>query len=157
MSTGRTPRTWSICTPPPRSESSDLTTSRESGRSDTLVLIGLAAVPISAVATRLTVLPPTRAPSLSSLIVPPNAWFHQHFNAGNVPARYLAFKNWSPRNTQGVPMSWISRRLGGYQIDNADVTQQVREMFSQALARHGLEPRMDEAYERELETLPPKQ
>jgi oxalate decarboxylase/phosphoglucose isomerase-like protein (cupin superfamily) len=92
-----------------------------------------------------------------TLIVPPNAWFHQHFNAGATPARYLAFKNWSPRNTQGVPMSWISRRLGGYQIDYADETQQVREMFAQALARHGLEPRMDEAYERELETLPPKQ
>jgi len=47
-------------------------------------------------------------------------WLHQHFNAGPTPARYLAFKHWSPRNGQGVPISWISRRLGGTQIDYAD-------------------------------------
>ena len=57
---------------------------------------------------------------VGTLVVPPNMWFHQHFNSGPTPARYLAFKHWSPRNTQGVPMSWISRRLGGTQIDYAD-------------------------------------
>jgi hypothetical protein len=28
-------------------------------------------------------------------------------------------------------------------------------MFAEALARHGLKPRMDEVYRKELETLPP--
>jgi len=94
---------------------------------------------------------------VGTLIVPPNQWFHQHFNAGSTPARYLAFKPGnSPRNAQGVPLSWISRRIGGNQIDYADEAEEVREMFRQALARHGLTPRMDAAYEAELETLPPK-
>ena len=88
--------------------------------------------------------------------MPPNAWFHQHFNTGPVPARYLAFKHSSPRNKQGVPMSWISRRLGGNQIDYADETAAVRQMFAEALAKHGLESRMSDVYQRELETLPPK-
>jgi oxalate decarboxylase/phosphoglucose isomerase-like protein (cupin superfamily) len=90
-----------------------------------------------------------------TLIVPPNAWFHQHFNGGPTPARYLAFKHSSPRNAQGVPMSWISRRIGGNQIDYADETPAVRAMFADALARHGLRPNMNDVYQRELETLPP--
>jgi oxalate decarboxylase/phosphoglucose isomerase-like protein (cupin superfamily) len=88
-----------------------------------------------------------------TMIVPPNAWFHQHFNSGPTPARYLAFKHWSPRNAQGVPMSWISRRRGGNQIDYADETREVRTMFAEALARHGLKPRMDDAYAAERATL----
>ena len=91
-----------------------------------------------------------------TLIVPPNMWFHQHFNSGPTPARYLAFKHCSPRNAQGVPVSWISRRLGGTQIDYADETQEVRELFADALARHDLTPRMDGVYEAEIPNLPPK-
>jgi oxalate decarboxylase/phosphoglucose isomerase-like protein (cupin superfamily) len=93
---------------------------------------------------------------VGTLIVPPNKWFHQHFNTGPTPARYLAFKHWSPRNAQGVPMSWISRRLGGYQIDYADESAEVRQMYAEALAKHGLKPRMDDAYQNELKDLPPK-
>ena len=57
-----------------------------------------------------------------TMIVPPNMWFHQHFNTGTTPARYLAFKHEGVaiRNAQGVPKAWISRRLGGDQIDYAD-------------------------------------
>jgi len=91
-----------------------------------------------------------------TLIVPPNAWYHQHFNSGTTPARYLAFKHASPRNAQGVPVSWISRRLGGTQVDYADESPLVRRLFAEALAKHGLSPRMDGVYESELATLPPK-
>ena len=73
------------------------------------------------------------------------------------PARYLAFKPGnSPRNKQGVPLSWISRRLGGNQIDYADETSKLRSMFAEALARHDLKPNMDAAYAKEAETLPAK-
>lgn len=91
-----------------------------------------------------------------TLIVPPNAWFHQHFNSGPTPARYLAFKHWTPRNAQGVPMSWISTRLGGAQIDYADENPLVRSIFAEALAKHGMTPRMDAVYNLELATLPTK-
>ena len=70
---------------------------------------------------------------VGTLVVPPNMWFHQHFNSGPTPARYLAFKHWSPRNIQGVPISWISRRLGGTQIDYADEHPKVRQLFADAL------------------------
>ena len=93
---------------------------------------------------------------VGTLIVPPNAWFHQHFNSGPTPARYLAFKHWSPRNAQGVPMSWISTRIGGTQVDYADESPRVKDWFASALAKNGLEPRMSEAYKAELPDLPPK-
>lgn len=92
---------------------------------------------------------------VGTMIVPPNMWFHQHFNTGTTPARYLAFKHEGVaiRNAQGVPKAWISRRVGGDQIDYADETAKVRTMFTEALARKGLKPRMDEAYEAELAEL----
>jgi oxalate decarboxylase/phosphoglucose isomerase-like protein (cupin superfamily) len=93
-----------------------------------------------------------------TLIVPPNKWFHQHFNSGTTPARYLAFKHEVAliRNSQGVPTAWISKRVGGDQLDYADEDPKIRRMFSEALAAHGLTPRMDDAYRKELEDLPPK-
>ncbi|MGH3317295.1 MAG: cupin domain-containing protein [Nocardioidaceae bacterium] len=91
-----------------------------------------------------------------TLIVPPNMWFHQHFNTGAEPARYLAFKHEvvSVRNAQGVPKAWISQRVGGDQIDYADESAIVRETFAKALAENGLEPAMDDAYQAELKDLP---
>jgi oxalate decarboxylase/phosphoglucose isomerase-like protein (cupin superfamily) len=93
-----------------------------------------------------------------TLIVPPNMWFHQHFNTGAEPARYLAFKHEvvSIRNAQGVPKAWISQRIGGDQIDYADESPIVRDTFAKALAENGLEPAMDEVYASELTDLPPK-
>ncbi len=92
-----------------------------------------------------------------TMIVPPNMWFHQHFNTGTTPARYLAFKaeGVAIRNAQGVPKAWVSRRVGGHQVDYADESPQVRQTFAEALAKLGLKPRMDEAYQAELADLPP--
>src|SRR5215475_205789 len=74
-----------------------------------------------------------------TLIVPPNAVYHQHFNTGASPSRYLAFRHsGSPRNSQGVLLCFISRRIGGDQLDYADESQAVRRMFADALARNGM-------------------
>ncbi len=93
---------------------------------------------------------------VGTLIVPPNGMYHQHFNTGTTPARYLAFRNMSIRNSQGVPFSWISRRQGGTQYDYADEPPMVRDIFAKELAKNGIAPRMEAAYAKELETLPPK-
>src|ERR1700704_1258035 len=95
---------------------------------------------------------------VGTLIVPPNKWFHQHFNTGPTPARYLAFKHEVAliRNAQGVPTAWISRRVGGDQLDYADEEPRIRNMFAESLAKHGMTPRMDEVYAAELVDLPPK-
>jgi hypothetical protein len=96
---------------------------------------------------------------VGTMIVPPNRMFHQHFNTGTAPARYLAFKHdvaGSLRNSQGVPLAWISQRVGGDQIDYADEKQEIRSMFADALAKHGVTPKMDDAYAAELADLPPK-
>jgi oxalate decarboxylase/phosphoglucose isomerase-like protein (cupin superfamily) len=95
---------------------------------------------------------------VGTMIVPPNMWFHQHFNTGTTLARYLAFKHEGVaiRNAQGVPKAWISMRIGGDQIDYADEKPLVRTMFADALAANGLRSNMDAAYEAELGTLPSK-
>ena len=59
------------------------------------------------------------------------------------------------RNAQGVPKAWISRRVGGHQIDYADEAPQIRAGFAAALTPLGLQPRMEVAYEAELADLPP--
>jgi hypothetical protein len=53
-----------------------------------------------------------------------------------------------------VPKAWISRRVGGDQIDYADESPAVRKWFAEALAKHNLKSRMDEAYAAEVANLP---
>ena len=64
------------------------------------------------------------------------------------PARYLAFKHEGVaiRNAQGVPKAWISKRLGGDQIDYSDENPETRKQFEQELAKHGLTSQMGKAY-----------
>ena len=94
-----------------------------------------------------------------TLVTPPTMFYHQWFNTGTEAARYLAYKyeGVAIRNSQGVPKAWISKRIGGHQIDYADESRQVRTMFADALAAKGLKPKMDAAYEAEKATLPPLQ
>lgn len=92
-----------------------------------------------------------------SMVVPPNMWYHQHFNTGAAPARYLAFKHEvvSIRNAQGVPKAWISKRVGGDQIDYADEDLSIRETFAEELQKRNIPMDMENAYQAELADLPP--
>ena len=87
-----------------------------------------------------------------TMLVPPNQCYHQHFNTGPNPVRYLVLKTESVaiRNAEGVPKAWISERLGGDQINYANESPTVRQLFAEALAGRGLTSQMDAAYAAEL-------
>jgi oxalate decarboxylase/phosphoglucose isomerase-like protein (cupin superfamily) len=78
-----------------------------------------------------------------SMFVPPEKWFHQHFNVGQAPARYLALH----------PL----KQFAGYaekvedqardQIEYVDEDEFIRNKFQEELGQRGLQSAMpDEAY-----------
>jgi quercetin dioxygenase-like cupin family protein len=81
-----------------------------------------------------------------SVVVPPERWFHQHFNTSATPARYLAIR-WG---SQKYPRPWQmnsygideSVKKGGSQIEFEDEDPRIRQMFEEALAKQGLQSRM---------------
>jgi quercetin dioxygenase-like cupin family protein len=83
-----------------------------------------------------------------SVVVPPDMWFHQHFNTGPKPARYLALR-WGSRkyprpmgrNDGGTD---VSVKEGGHQIEYADEDPKIRQMFEAELAKNGVKSRMDD-------------
>ena len=83
-----------------------------------------------------------------SVVVPPETWFHQHFNTGAKPARYLAIRWGARKFVRAVGHSGggtnVSLKEGGDQIEYADEDPKVRAMFEEALAKNGVKSRMDE-------------
>ena len=78
----------------------------------------------------------------ASIFIPPSRWFHQHFNTGTIPARYLALHP----PVQFAYDEKVDDRAQN-QIEYVDEDPFIREMFKEALAKHGLETGMpDEAY-----------
>jgi len=69
-----------------------------------------------------------------SVFVPPNRWFHQHFNLGEAPARYLALH--APRHL--VSSSEKVEDLARDQIEYANEDPWIRETFERELAKHGM-------------------
>jgi mannose-6-phosphate isomerase-like protein (cupin superfamily) len=92
---------------------------------------------------------------LGSVVVPPDRWFHQHFNAGPNPARYLALRWGSQRYSTGGVFSSdalladVSVKKGGYQIEYEDEDPKVHEIFETELAKNGakslMKPMLEEA------------
>ncbi len=83
-----------------------------------------------------------------SVVVPPENWFHQHFNIGATPARYLALR-WGSRKyprPMGQRSYGTDRSVkeGGSQIEYADEDPTIRETFERELAKHGVKSRMDD-------------
>lgn len=79
-----------------------------------------------------------------SVIVPPEMWFHQHFNAGSQPARYLALR-WNSRKFPMTGKSFgtdKSLKEGGDQIEYPDENPRIRQIFEEELAKEGLTSKM---------------
>ncbi len=77
-----------------------------------------------------------------SVVVPPNQWFHQHFNSGAEPARYLALRwnNWRYRFARmGTEegSTYKSLKEGGAQIEFEDEDPAIHREFEAALAQAG--------------------
>jgi oxalate decarboxylase/phosphoglucose isomerase-like protein (cupin superfamily) len=83
-----------------------------------------------------------------SMVVPPNNWFHQHFNSGAEPARYLALRWGSKRYDLGGAIqageetSDVDVKQGGAQIEYEDEDPRIHQLFEAELARSGATCRM---------------
>jgi oxalate decarboxylase/phosphoglucose isomerase-like protein (cupin superfamily) len=86
-----------------------------------------------------------------SLFVPPDQWFHQHFNASAEPARYLAatwggdgkyFMRALGGGGRTHRLGKTSIRKGGNLIEYEDEDPAIREIFEVELKKAGVESRM---------------
>ena len=79
-----------------------------------------------------------------SLLVPPNMWFHQHFNTGGEPAKYLAIR-WG-KSKHPFMRQWgttnVDLKEGGDLIQYEDELPMIQELFAKELAKNGLTSRM---------------
>lgn len=78
-----------------------------------------------------------------SMVVPPNEWFHQHYNTGNRPARYLALKFTGKKYKQSIGNqtdgSSVSVREGGWQIEYEDEDPEIHPSFERKVRQSGAE------------------
>ena len=86
------------------------------------------------------------------MFVPPDQWFHQHFNIGKSPARYLAI-TWSSAKygIRRVSMAkatntYASVKEGGYQIDYKDEDSEIIKLFQQEVSQRGGTVKMAEFF-----------
>jgi len=79
-----------------------------------------------------------------SVFVPPDFWWHQHFNAGATPARYLAIRWGSVKHKLDEKYDTLSedRAKGGNQIEYEDEDPAIRELFESELRKAGAQSRM---------------
>jgi mannose-6-phosphate isomerase-like protein (cupin superfamily) len=82
-----------------------------------------------------------------AMFVPPGMWWHQHFNTGATPARYLAIRWGGSKyhitrylNYQGIDQS---AKKGGNQIEYEDQDPRIHRMFEERCAQRGVTVRMD--------------
>ncbi|HEY3118419.1 MAG TPA: cupin domain-containing protein [Chloroflexota bacterium] len=77
----------------------------------------------------------------NSLFVAPSSWYHQHFNTGATPARYLALRGGGGLRYGARGQQWggadVSEDDGGWQIEYEREDPRVHQIFEAELAKHG--------------------
>lgn len=77
-----------------------------------------------------------------SLFAPPEWWFHQHFNTGKEPARYLALRRGgSPEHPLKIGMS--GEGGGPDQVEYEQEDPWIYDMYKEELDKNGVEIRQD--------------
>lgn len=87
-----------------------------------------------------------------SIVVPPENWYHQHFNTGHNPAKYIAI------SYHGKKYRFMKRwegydkdqEEGGSQIEFCNEDPEIRRMFEDELAKDGLKSKMNESIYKKL-------
>lgn len=88
----------------------------------------------------------------NSMFVPPDQWFHQHFNVGANPARYLALRWGSRKYPTTAPLGGKGTdediKSGGAQIEYRDEDPAIRKLFEEECAKRGVESEMARFFEK---------
>lgn len=78
-----------------------------------------------------------------SMFAPPEWWFHQHFNTGKAPARYLALRRGgSPEHKMKIGMSGGEKAEGPDQIEYEDEDPAIFNEYAAELKKNGVENSM---------------
>jgi hypothetical protein len=78
-----------------------------------------------------------------SLLEPPADWFHQHFNPGREPARYLALKPWGfTYQVEDLSKTDQDIKSGGTQIEYKDQDPEIHQTFLAECKKRGTEVRI---------------
>ena len=73
-----------------------------------------------------------------SIIIPPERWFHQHFNSGNVPSRYLAVRWGSLKHPIVGGRGSRDVERSADQIEYEDQEPEIHRLFESECARNGV-------------------
>jgi quercetin dioxygenase-like cupin family protein len=78
-----------------------------------------------------------------SMFVPPIQWWHQHFNPGAEPARYLALKPWGFKyQVEDLKDTGEDWKKGGAQIEYDGQPEDIHPIFLEECRRRGAKPNM---------------
>jgi quercetin dioxygenase-like cupin family protein len=72
-----------------------------------------------------------------SFFGPPNQWYHQHFNTGNEPTRYMAIKTYGQKFRPYSDGDYIEKK-DRKQIEYEDEDPKVRELYIEECRKNGV-------------------